>query len=512
MTGEYGAVMPSTVTRITLSAVAAATLASSLLVASPALAKGVARPVFGSSEHPSDDLATNVADFKQLKALGETTVRSDFSWSGIEPQGHGDPSTYNWTHNDAMAGAAEQLGMHVDAMLGYGNKLYSEAGTANDSNDYPPDDPADYAQFATDVAQRYETQYPGVVTSYEIWNEPNVSARFWSPAADPAAYAELLCAAYPAIKAVAPDAMVIAAGLDMPPSGDIPTLIMGGREFADKMLTAIGTRKCFDALSYHPYASPFVSPEAVVKGNGNRSVATDADDLRATLKQHGYPASTPLYDTEIGWPTNPDANGVTEEMQARYLVRTMLLSWQRGVSNVYVYDQFDSGDAATNNNQESHFGIFHSDGTPKPAVKALTVFNKTLPKGWTYTADLSRKLKLPKGTKKSPGVNEGYALEFTGPKKQHIIALWYANENVPNTGCASGINALNCAVMSTLPKAKSISVKVGLPKGAKKVAITTMMGKKVKQPTVMPATGRVTRGVKAGQEPVYIAWTGSAYK
>jgi len=494
-------------TRAGMAALAAAALASSLLASGPALAKGVARPTYGSSEHPSNDLATNVADFKLLKALGETTVRSDFSWSGIEPQGHGDPSTYNWTHNDAMAGAAQQLGMHVDAMLGYGNELYSADGAAAGDDAYPPDDPADYAQFATDVAEHYEASYPGVVTSYEIWNEENVAARFWKPAADPERYAELLCAAYPAIKAVAPDAQVIVGGIGMAPQGDYDTIVMGGIEYADRMLAQIGDRTCFDAISYHPYPYPFVSPEAVVKGNGNASVVTYADQLRALLKKYGYAKKTPIYDTEIGWPSNvsddtPDENGVTEAMQARYLVRTMLLSWMQGIHDVYVYDQFDADDATTNSNQESHFGLFRSDRTPKPAVKALTVFDKTLPKGWTYTANLSRKLKLPKSTKKSPGVNEGYALEFTGPKGKHVIALWYANENVPSTGCANGINALHCAVVPTLPAAKKIAVRLHLPKGAKKTSVVSMMGKRSK----------LKAKVKAGQEPVYVAWTGSAYR
>ena len=47
---------------------------------------------------------------------------------------------------------------------------------------------------------------------FEIWNEPNNPA-FWSPTPNPAAYTADLKAAYTAIKAVAPSAMVITASL-----------------------------------------------------------------------------------------------------------------------------------------------------------------------------------------------------------------------------------------------------------------------------------------------------------
>jgi hypothetical protein len=41
-----------------------------------------------------------------------------------------------------------------------------------------------------------------------VWNEPN-AATFWNPSPDPAAYTQLLQAAYPAIKAADPNGTVI---------------------------------------------------------------------------------------------------------------------------------------------------------------------------------------------------------------------------------------------------------------------------------------------------------------
>ena len=64
--------------------------------------------------------------------------------------------------------------------------------------------------------------FAGQVAAYEIWNEPNVSA-FWSPTPSTAAYVNLLKAAYPAIKAADPSAVVLAGA--MCPAYDTATTI-----------------------------------------------------------------------------------------------------------------------------------------------------------------------------------------------------------------------------------------------------------------------------------------------
>lgn len=452
----------------------------------------VPRPTIAFSVHASGSVADLVPQFQALKDMGATMARIDFQWTHIEPQGHDDSgASYDWTQNDADVAAAEQVGLQVDAVLAYGHPLYSTAGAANGSSEYPPDDPATFAQFAADVARRYQ----GRLAHYEVWNEENSGFRFWKPKADPAAYADLMCTSYDAIKAVAPDVLVSTGGVFMAPMGDLPSLIMGGTEFVDGMLTAMAGRTCFDAVAFHPYPYPFVSPEAVVTGNGDASMVTYAAQLRAVLDRHGVPASVPLWDTEVGWPTNPTANGVSEAKQAAYSVRGTLLSWATHVPVVTWYDQYDSGDADQTNNQESHFGFFHADGTPKPVVGAMTTLDRLVgAKGWHLVADLSRRLGLPAGR---GGVGSGYALEFSGPKGRHVVALWYANETVP-TGCSTGLAATSCPVTPGMAKAASIPVALPLRPRASAVRMTTMQGR----------VARLGRRVHVGQAPVYVSWTG----
>ena len=59
---------------------------------------------------------------------------------------------------------------------------------------------------------KFVARYAGKIAAVEIWNEPN-AVTFWTPTPDPAAYVELLKAAYPKVKAVDPSVVVVSAGL-----------------------------------------------------------------------------------------------------------------------------------------------------------------------------------------------------------------------------------------------------------------------------------------------------------
>ncbi len=52
----------------------------------------------------------------------------------------------------------------------------------------PPPDPELYGAWAATVAERYKG---GLVSAYEIWNEPNYTA-YWTAGPDPEHYTEIL--------------------------------------------------------------------------------------------------------------------------------------------------------------------------------------------------------------------------------------------------------------------------------------------------------------------------------
>src|SRR5262249_59496432 len=77
------------------------------------------------------------------------------------------------------------------------------------TEDGPPTDFNDYANFLTAIATRYK----GRVLAYEIWDQPNIRRSWNGRPLSAASYVELLRVAYGAIKAVDPGIVVVSAGL-----------------------------------------------------------------------------------------------------------------------------------------------------------------------------------------------------------------------------------------------------------------------------------------------------------
>src|SRR5581483_4572886 len=91
----------------------------------------------------------------------------------------------------------------------------------------------------------------GRVVAYELWNEPNLSGEWGGQPPNPEAYARLLLAAYPLIKAADPNALVVSAGLAST-GGDGGATALNDVDFLSRLYAA-GARNSFDVLGSHPY-------------------------------------------------------------------------------------------------------------------------------------------------------------------------------------------------------------------------------------------------------------------
>ena len=482
-------------------AIAAAAALSMLIVPGQALAAtpvvaGAAPPLlaFDNAFVQGRTEAQLVASYRRLRAMGVRVIRLDFRWIALEQVGR-PLHRYVWSEQDREVRAIRAAGLGVLGILDYGNPNYSRAGWAaytrgqkpsgpfgvGDPQDYPPDDPSSFARFASDVARRYRSD----VIGWEIWNEENEGWRFWLPKEDPRAYGRLLCAADAALKRVDRRAPVAFGGLFFPPLGGL--VGTGGAKFLAEVLAGGGAavRRCFDAVAYHPYPYPFTSPEAEVSDRG--SVIGAVDQLREILRHYGL-SRTPLWNTEVGWPTSPRGNGVTEFRQARYEARLELLSWARGIPLLTWYTWGDVADRS-GTNQEAHFGFFRVNGSAKPVYRALVVLHRQLGAGWRFIGDRSRALGLPRGR---AGVDEGFALQFAGPGGRRILALWFANEQPPHSS-----NPFARVEPGTPPK--SITVRLGVPEP---VTVTYLLGHRR---LVRPRRDRRVR-LRVDQDPIYVAW------
>jgi hypothetical protein len=121
--------------------------------------------------------------------------------------------------------------------------------------------------------------------------------------------------------------------------------------------------------------------------------------------------------TEGGWPTNPaDAQGVDDPTQASYLLMYLLDAFTQGIERTYVYELSDDQADPANTKTESHFGVFRSDGSPKPAATMLSNLHSILGEGSPQPGNLSYSVDgLPQ---------TGHQLLLRRGDGTFVLALW----------------------------------------------------------------------------------------
>jgi polysaccharide biosynthesis protein PslG len=309
--------------------------------------------VFGIADGsiPSLSASGQAQELDAIKAMGMTSVRVDASWYNTE---NGGPGDYNWAPLDTTVAAIRSAGLTADLIIDQCPPWAAASGASGQFAQ--PASASTFAGFAAAVVKRY---YGKGASYFEIWNEPNIS-EFWSPGPNPAAYTADLKAAYTAIKAVAPSAMVITAGL-APAANNGNT--MDTLTFVQDMY-ADGAAGYFDALGDHPYTYPN-TPDSVILGSAWSEMDQTSPSLRSLMIAHGDGAKK-IWITEYGAPTSGTTNNVSADEQSTEIVDTIAQAKQLGwIGSLYIYSWEDSGSG-------DGFGILNSDGSQKPAYSAIS--------------------------------------------------------------------------------------------------------------------------------------------
>ncbi len=262
-------------------------------------------------------VAGNVKDRLQFK-----WIKVQLSWDALQPNGasdFGEPFQLLEQHLQFANNNGFNILVSVARAPHWTRSNQNEAG--------PPDDPQRLADFLT----LFVTRFP-FVDAIEIWNEPNLQ-REWQGTLpfSGAGYMQLFRPAHDAIKALAPNIIVITAGLA--PTGD-----SGGsrddRAYLREMY-ANGLANYGDiAVGVHPY-SWANGPDATCCGtrgwdDNRRFFFHDTmEDYRQIMTSAGQ-GNNQLWPTEFGWATWDSLPGAPPEQwvgwndkwaQANYTLR-----------------------------------------------------------------------------------------------------------------------------------------------------------------------------------------------
>lgn len=326
------------------------------------------------------ELSKREQQVQLIAEAGFYWIRQEFPWEDIEIHGRGDfedrrhePYRSAWEKYDNIVDLTAQYGLAIQARLS--NPPDWSRAEGNDRGTFaPPDDVQDYVNYAVAVAERYA----GRIQHFQIWNEPNIYPEWGDQSVNAAAYTDMLCRTYAALKAVDPDIVVISGAL-------APTAALDGRNISDvfflQQMYDAGVQGCFDVLA--------------VNGYGLRSGPTDRR-LRPMVMNFGRnqwirdlmvangDAGKPIWISEMNWNPVPgpeevpeiagryNYGQVTEEQQARWVP----LAYERAANEwpwvgVINYWYFKAAADYERNQSYYYFRMMEPDFTPLPIYGAM---------------------------------------------------------------------------------------------------------------------------------------------
>jgi hypothetical protein len=337
--------------------------AAAVAFAAPATARAAApEPGVVLSDVPGAGSTVDTA-FAQASALGSSWVRVFMSWRDVQPTagGYDGGILKEW---DAIVSRANNAGLKLLIVIFHSPAWASGSADPNT----PPRDPQALAGFLRFLASRYA----GRVAAYEVWNEED-EREFWSTGPDPARYAAMLKAAYPAVKVADASAKVIFGGM-----------VGNHYDFLQKVYDA-GAKGSFDAVGVHTdTACNLNSPDAYFReasGRISRWSFTGYREVRRTILDNGD--DKPIWMTELGWSTTgavcasgefagKKQGGVSEAAQASNLTAAyQCLAADDFVPVAIWFNLKDYGAADTMLNR---YGLMRPNLTRKPAFDAFKAY------------------------------------------------------------------------------------------------------------------------------------------
>ncbi len=205
--------------------------------------------------------------------------------------------------------------------------LWPSSGNGNFNDSYIQS----FAAKARALAQKYGS----LVSTYEIWNEPDVSSRasIFVPAER---YKILFKQTYGAIKSANPSSQVIIGGL-----------VSGNTDYLDALKEPGGTLLA-DGVGIHPYS-------------------TDPATITSTLERYqSHTSGKPLWLTEFGWETGENSG----QTQANFLGAVYSAIYTNSklatIPTIMWYSWSDG--------MGSGFGLLSKSGVAKPALTAYLIY------------------------------------------------------------------------------------------------------------------------------------------
>ena len=315
--------------------------------------------------------APSQQDFKRLRKARVGTLRTNLTWSEVEPV----RGMRNWAPFDLLMRRAAR------ARITVAPTLIGSPSFAARRPQYPPvrrkKGYSAWLRFVRDAVNRYGRggrfwkQNRGLprrpVKAWMVWNEPNFPV-YWFNKPRPREYVRFLRKTRRRIKKADRRAKIVLAGLPETKNG------MPMRRFLRRVYRVRWARKQFDVVAIHPYA------------RNHRGVVGAVRRARRVMRR-SRDRRTPIWVTEVGWATGGKVSRPTRKFktsrrgQAKRLRKTFRrvtrLRRKLRVGMIVWFSLRDRAPAPGEPNWWAiHTGLFTRDGDPKPAWRAFRRFTR----------------------------------------------------------------------------------------------------------------------------------------
>jgi hypothetical protein len=308
-------------------------------------------------------------------------VRQQVAWKDTE----GPAGEYAWDELDLIVEAVNAHNLKLLISVVQAPSFY----TADGSNGMP-EDPATLGTFMEAMALRYGDQ----IHAYEIWNEQNLAHETGGRIVpeDAGRYVEMLMESYTRIKAVNPDAFILAGA---PSSSNFTREDIALAdleyyrlmyEYKDGIIDGY-----FDVQAVHPGGSAN-PPDTLWPDNPSDADGWTDDptfyfrhieNVRAVMEEYGM-ADHDVWITEYGWATENETPGyefgnqVSFEEQGAYIARAMERTYEEypWVGNMFLWNLnfavlWGQQDPPQPLHEQASFAILNPDWSPRPSFDAV---------------------------------------------------------------------------------------------------------------------------------------------
>ncbi|MBN1465696.1 cellulase family glycosylhydrolase [candidate division KSB1 bacterium] len=370
-------------------------------------------PVGLCEDYPEETTTLKIIrkDMEFLRHSGIDLLRISFGWDAIESE----RDQYDWHFwDDYVRMAVEEYGITLIPYVCY-TPQWNSTGAQDTLNfwSYPP---VDYEQFGV-FMRALVSRYSRWIKSWELWNEPDISAYWRGSAAD---LARLVRIGSNAVRETDPEAIVVLPGL------------AHRTEFTRELFRDHGISPFVDVVNIHNYFETW-HPSPV------EAIADYVDEIAAIV--HDYGDHQSIWMAEVGYSTWRVGARVSDHYQAYYdyehtldyqaidlFKRLSLVAATNKMAAIAWYELKDlpQVEDVIGDNNNRNLGVAYLDHAAKPAAGALMFFNSLFSQPYRgITTEL---------TMRRQPESDSHVVGFENEDGSVILVAWLRTADVQKRG------------------------------------------------------------------------------